>query len=208
MSKETFVKTLGVIVTISGLAVIIGWLYDIPVIKSISPNWISMKFITAISFVLSGFILYFITQVKTENLAAKQIVLSVAALSILMIMVTFIAGLIFGIHTGLEGMFVYDIDQLINVSTPGRPSIPAIICFILTAVSAILVLLEVNKLKFLLKTTGIIIALIALTAVAGYVFNIPPLYYSVKNISNPIAFHAAALFIVVGTGIFIGSDLQ
>lgn len=207
MSKETFVKTLGFIVIISGLAVITGWIYDIPVLKSVYPSWASMKFAAALSFVMSGFILYFLADTKKERLAVKQIILSGAALGITLIMGTFLASGVFGMYTGIEHMFIRDIAAPATFF-PGRPSIAAMVCFILTALSAIFTLLELDKLKFLLRAIGVIIALIGLTAVIGYLLGMPALYYSVKNFNNPIAFHAAALFVIIGIGIFMGSDLR
>jgi hypothetical protein len=42
------------IIFLAGIIVVIGWLLDIEVLKSILPYWVTMKFTTAISFILSG----------------------------------------------------------------------------------------------------------------------------------------------------------
>ena len=51
---------LSLVVIIASIMVIIGWIFDISILKSISPTWVSMKFDTAITFLLSGITLYFI----------------------------------------------------------------------------------------------------------------------------------------------------
>ncbi|MBS3176658.1 hypothetical protein J4457_05480 [Candidatus Woesearchaeota archaeon] len=51
-------KILAFIVMLGGVIVVIGWILGVPLIKSIMPQWVAMKFSTAISFFLSGLILY------------------------------------------------------------------------------------------------------------------------------------------------------
>jgi|GEM_PF-6108901 len=46
------------VITISFI-VLLGWLLNIPVLKSISPYWISMKSNTALSFLLAGISILF-----------------------------------------------------------------------------------------------------------------------------------------------------
>ena len=60
--KRNIAKGLSLLVIIAGIAVILGWIFDIAVLKSISPAWTSMKFVTAFTFILSGITLYFIVR--------------------------------------------------------------------------------------------------------------------------------------------------
>ncbi|MFQ5586088.1 MAG: hypothetical protein ACE5GF_04615 [Thermodesulfobacteriota bacterium] len=46
-------RLLGIIVTLTGLMVMVGWIIDIPILKSILPHWVTMKFSTALSFMAS-----------------------------------------------------------------------------------------------------------------------------------------------------------
>jgi len=43
-------KILSLIVMVAGVLVLIGWIFDISVLKSISPAWVTMKLTTAIAF--------------------------------------------------------------------------------------------------------------------------------------------------------------
>jgi hypothetical protein len=56
--KRKIAKVLSPAVIIAGIAVMMGWIFDIGILKSISPNRISMKFNTAIAFVLNDISLY------------------------------------------------------------------------------------------------------------------------------------------------------
>ena len=44
----------GLFATVAGIAVLVGWLFDIPRLKSVLPGFVSMKSNTAIGFVLAG----------------------------------------------------------------------------------------------------------------------------------------------------------
>jgi len=57
-SKRKTAKALSLIVSAVGIVVIVGWILNIGILKSLSGNWISMKFDTAIAFVFSGISLY------------------------------------------------------------------------------------------------------------------------------------------------------
>jgi len=60
MKKQAAAKILANIVMITGVMVMFGWVADIPILTSILPQWVTMKFSTALSFFISGVVLYFI----------------------------------------------------------------------------------------------------------------------------------------------------
>jgi hypothetical protein len=60
--QRKIAKALSLVVIIAGIMVIIGWIFDIAILKSIFPHWVSMKFDTAIAFILSGITLYSIVR--------------------------------------------------------------------------------------------------------------------------------------------------
>src|SRR4030043_106065 len=79
-------KMLAAVVGIAGVVVMLGWIFDIGVLKSISPHWVSMKFDTAIAFVLSGITLYFIVRAVEGEFDKAQVVLSITSLVIILLM--------------------------------------------------------------------------------------------------------------------------
>jgi hypothetical protein len=52
--SNRFAKGISLVVIAAGLAVIGGWIFNIGLLKSLSPAWVSMKFSTAVAFVASG----------------------------------------------------------------------------------------------------------------------------------------------------------
>jgi hypothetical protein len=199
--KRRIAKVLSLIVIIAGITVIIGWILDISILKSISPAWVSMKFDTAIAFVLSGITLYFIARAAEGEFDKAQVALSITSLIIILLMGTLFFSAIFKIRTGTEDLFIKEAAGTVKTVTPGRPSVPTMFNFILIASAGILTTLNPANLRSKLKIIGVIVGLIGATAVAGYCLNVPHLYYYIEGVNSAIACHTAALFMVLGIGL-------
>jgi hypothetical protein len=193
-------KAISLFVTVAGLAVMAGWIFDIGALKSVSPAWISMKFSTAIAFVASGVTLYFLVRAREGEFEKAQIALSITSLIISLIMGLLFFSDIFGVKTGIEDLFIKDTDRVQSV-VPGMPSAPTMINFMLVALAAILALLNSANLVEKLRIIGIIIGTIGALSVAGYIFNAPLLYYYIEGINSAMALHTSLLFILFGVGL-------
>lgn len=198
--KRKIAKGLSLVVIIAGVTVIIGWIFDIGILKSISPAWVSMKFDTAVAFVLSGITLYFITRAVEGEFDKAQVVLSITSLIIILLMGTLFFSAVLGINTGAEELFIKDKTANDKTIVPGQPSLPTMFNFILIAAAGILTTLNPGNLRSKLKIIGVIVGLIGSLAVVGYIFNTPVLYYFIEGVNSAIALHTAALFIVLGIG--------
>ena len=194
-------KVLAMIVSIAGAVVMIGWIFDIGILKSISPYWASMKFDTAVAFVLSGISLYFIARAIEGEFDKAQVVLFIASLIITLLMGTLFLSALLKIHTGFEDLFVKEAAGTVKTVTPGRPSLPTMANFLLISFACILTILNPDKLPSKLKITGMAVGIIGALAVVGYIINAPYLYYFVEGINSAMACHTAILFVLLGTGL-------
>lgn len=201
MSGKNIVKVLSIVVAISGAVVMAGWVFDIRILKSISPDWISMKFGTAIAFVASGITLYFIARAKEGAFDQAQVVLFVTSLTIILLMGTLFFSTLFGIHTGAEDLFVKELNLSEKTIVPGRPSLPTMVNFILIALAGILTTLNLKKLQPKLKIIGLAVGMTGAAAIAGYIINAPLLYYFIEGVNSAMALHTAILFVLIGAGL-------
>ena len=199
-------QTLSIVVAISGTVVIAGWILDISVLKSISPAWISMKLTTALAFILSGITLYFIAGTFKNEFDRAQVAISITSLTLILLMGTLFFSHFLNVHTGIEDIFVRDTDISGYTVVPGRPSLPTMFGFMLIALAGIITLFRYSKLGYAFKAIGIMVGLIGALPVAGYIGNIPALYYFVSGVSSAIALHTAILFIMIGAGFICLSD--
>jgi|WetSurMetagenome_2_1015567.scaffolds.fasta_scaffold66387_2 hypothetical protein len=196
-----FVKILAVFVALAGLAVMAGWIFDIGFLKSVSPAWISMKFMTAIAFILSGILLYFITRAREGETDKSQIVLFIASLVIILLMGTFFFSSFFGVHTGLEELFIKDPGNTAKTVVPGRPSLPTMLAFLFMGLAGILTMMSVKNLLVKLRILGILIGFIGALAITGYIIGVPVLYYYIPGINSAIALTTAIMLLALGTGL-------
>ena len=199
--KYKIAKFLSLVVLAAGVLVIIGWVFDIGILKSISLSWISMKFATAIAFVLSGVTLYFIVRALEGEFDKAQVVISITSLIIILLMGTLFLSAILGVHTGIEDLFIKDAPDGTKSVVPGRPSVPTMFNFMLIGAAGILTIMNPRRLQPKLMIIGLIISAIGAVAIVGYCIDVPLLYYYIEGANSAIAFHTVALFVLLGIGL-------
>jgi len=200
---QKIAKILAIVVVIVGILVTIGWVLDIGTLKSISPNWVTMKLSTAVSFIFSGVTLYFITRIQEGKSAAAQVALPASGLIIFLFMITLLVSVFAGIRTGIEDLFIKETGEAVETTTPGRPSVATIINFILIITTCIFALSDSTKFKKSLSWIGAIVAAVGGLSVVGYAVNSPVLYYSIEDVSTAMALHTSILFVMLGVGLIL-----
>jgi len=167
-----------------------------------------MKFATAFCFILSGIIVYFLTFGKEKRKEARQIILIILPMILVLVMGTLFLGSIFGLQTGMENIAFIDIHEIQTPIFQGRPSVATMIAFLLIAsIGFLFNLHKSTKTAFLI--IGSVVGIIGLVGVIGYITNLPLLYYEIPGFSNAIAVHTTCLFSLLGLSIFlIGSGQE
>ncbi len=201
MDKRTAAKVIALAISMAGIAVMLGWLFNIPLLKSLSPAWVSMKFSTAFAFVLSGITLYFLARAREGEFEKAQVVLFITSLILLLLMGTMLFSALFRMHTGIEDLFIKDAAGAVKTVVPGRPSMPTMLNFILMAVAGILTLVNIKRLRTALRTIGLVVGSIGAVAIAGYIIGAPVLFYYIEGINSAIALTTAGLFVLLGMGL-------
>lgn len=201
MEKNNIPEAIGAIVSLAGVVVMAGWFLGIGALKSILPASVSMKFSTALSFVLCGVMLYFLARFQKKERDPAIIIISAISMSVLLIAASLLASTIIGVSTGVEEMFVKDLTNATGTVMPGRPSIATMVSFILIAMSGILTVINVRQLSKITAVFGPIVAMIGSAAISGYIINQPLLYFAVSGVSSAMAVHTAVLFVFLGVGL-------
>ena len=181
MSKRKIAKLLSLLVIIAGIAVIIGWMFDIGFLTSISPAWRSMRIVTALGFILSGATVYFIARALEGEFDMAQVALSITSFTIVLLMGVSLFSNILGL-SGVEDLFIRRASADEKPIILGRPAMLAIVNFLLIAAAAILVMWKMENLQPKLKIIGLIVALIGATATLGYIINVPVLYHFLQGL--------------------------
>lgn len=208
IKKISIAEIIGLVIALAAMVVIVGWYLNITALKSILPYWVSMKFSTALAFLLSGIELCFIARLQRKIRNAALIVLPIASMIIMLFMVSLLAATFIGTSVGVEEFFVKDSMLAVLSIIPGRPSVATMINFILIALAGVLASFRFSVFNQALIAIGLIVGLIGITAVFGYIFNQPLLYFFLPGKSSAMAIHTAILFVLWAGGAIIAAKYK
>jgi len=201
------VRILSAVVIIIGLVVIIGWSLDIDTLKSIIPDSVTMKFSTAVSFLMSGITIMLMNEWRNNNSEFSRIFLFAPLIIISFFMATLLVTTIMGTTTGVSNLFVQDDSGAIGTIKAGTPSVGTMINFILIItvgfISLLLVQFAENKFKKFAIILGGIVLVLGIIALLGYVIEEPALYYQIAGFSGAMAIHTAIAFCLIGISMIL-----
>jgi PAS domain S-box-containing protein len=195
----------GLIVAGLGLVVLLGWVADIAVLKSILPQWATMKFNTAACFLMGGLALLLSrTQVSKKS---RRIGLGFAGA------ITVMAGLtlsqyIFSRDLGIDQLFWSSNQDITQTSAPGRMSPVTAFCFMLLGLALLTLDWKTPGGRRPALIPALIVAFTGLLVCAGYLYGVRSLY-SLSTFSS-IALHTAICLMILASGILCsrqGNDL-
>jgi signal transduction histidine kinase len=189
-----------------GIIVIIGWIFDIHVLKNISSSFVTMKLSTAISFVMSGVIIYLMNEIKAKNSSVAKVYLPAPIIVIIFFMITLLVSNLAGIRTGIEDIFISETEAVKSL-TPGRPSVGTMVSFILVIIASLLFTMDQQRNKLFFIVGDVIIAISGLSLI-GYATDLSFLYYEIENVSTAMALHTSITFILVGISMILLSQIK
>ncbi len=201
VNRQSIVNAISFITLIVGISVIIGWILDIELLKSVFAFGITMKFWTALCFLLSGIILY---NLGRPNRKALKLTLATA---IVIIMGVSLIGNLAGFSIGLEKFLFSVSDYERFAGVPGYPAIMTCVCFLLFAF-AVFCRHLIRKCYLQMLIPGTLMCLIGILALIGYLFNIPELYYYFRTLasySTGMAVSTSIIFVLLGIGIILSA---
>jgi PAS domain S-box-containing protein len=182
-------RLLGLVILCLGVSVMLGWIFNIPLLKSIHPTFATMKFNTALLFTLSGLAVY---TLPADNRYKKLIPYSIALIAGLTLL-----QYLFGWNLGIDELFVAE--TLSPNAAPGRMSVITAIDFMLISVS----LISINFRPYLSQICAYMLAIIALLVLAGYLYNVPALYN--VFIFSTVALHTAVAFLLLAAALVLAN---
>lgn len=173
-----------------GLIVLIGWFLNIAPLKSILPNAATMKFNTALGFILAGGSLWFVREAGF-NQERKRIGQVLAGLVLILGLLT-LSEYLFQWDPGIDQLLVKDLATPANAH-PGRMSEITAVGFSLIGLAVLLIHTRISQ------YLSFSVALLSYLAVVGYLFDFSALY-QLPGYSS-IALHTAIGFFILSLGI-------
>lgn len=187
----------GLAILISSL-VLLGWTFNLPILRSILPGQPHMVPHTAVAFIL--------TSLSLGTLKKSSVVSALCALAVILIAALTISEYVGGLDLGFDKLLFSQRLQVIDNSFPGRPSPHTAIGFLLVGMA--LLLTRTNGRSYrVAQGLALSAALIASMALIGYIYEVTFLYSI--SAQTGMALHTALIFIALGVGIlFVHPEQQ
>lgn len=194
-SRLYFISEVSALLTLlTGIIVIAGWIVNIPLLKSLHPDFVSMKFNTALSFFLSGLSALIIhrfdgsTWLKRTGLITVSFIMAVSFLTLYQY--------IWGINLGIDEIFVKDSPDALYTFSSGRMALNTSFCFILAGTALMFAFFKKNSAAQIL---ALFLFLFNLTGLLGYLYNVPEVYGF--SVFTKMALHTITGFIFLSISI-------
>ena len=189
-------QVLGMLTVLLGLTVLAGWAFHIETLKTVFPDYVSMKANTALCFVLSGtaLLLGYLSRPQAWKKSGMLLLVSLVLLVSGLTLLEYLTGYSIGID---QGLFM-DAATSPGTSQPGRMAPNTALIFLLFG-SAIILLSRGPRgamTAHSLALTGLFIALLALI---GYLFD-AQIFISIFSLTR-VALHTIIGFWLLGLAI-------
>ncbi|MEO6851373.1 MAG: PAS domain S-box protein [Mucilaginibacter sp.] len=179
----------GFLSIITGTLVLIGWVFDVAILQTVLPQFASMKFNTAIEFVLLGFALL-LTPFQVKR--SYRIVSLVLCLLVIVLSFTSLIETIFQFNSGIDQLFIADITSInLHLPYPGRMSPITATCFVLLGFSFLGLATKSNLTHVISQYLLNFVTAISTIALIGYLYGLS-VFYS-QNYTGSVSIHTAVL---------------
>ncbi|OGQ87404.1 MAG: hypothetical protein A2512_01570 [Deltaproteobacteria bacterium RIFOXYD12_FULL_56_24] len=200
--RESILLLAGLLSVFAGGLVILGWAFDITGIKSLSPDWVSVKANTALGFILAG------SALLLSSLPSSTLSIRLARLCALLcglIGLLTLAEYLFAWNPGFDQWLFVEPTNTLGTSHPGRMAPDTAVCFVLLAAGLVLISSSrKSSSKFWAASIcGSLIIAGGLAAIFSYLSqNIGAFgFWGLTLMAVPTAY----LFVLLGSAIIIGA---
>ncbi|MEQ6917142.1 sensor domain-containing protein [Halomonas aquatica] len=188
-------RHLGWVIMAVGILVLMSWWLDIEVGKSVFLGFASMKFNTALCFVVSGWLLY--RQLPRDHISPGSPASRLGAASIIAVSSLTLVEYASGWNLGIDNLMVLDTDTD-PAEFPGRMSIVTATCFLLTGLALFAATLQSLRCLILCQALALLVVFTGFTALTGYLYGVEQ--FRLFAFST-LALHTSVLFVLLGAGL-------
>ena len=170
---KDFSEYSSIILIIIGILILIGWVFDITILKSPGPNFSTIKSNVALCFILIGASLW-LQQTKRINKRNQQIAQILAVIVALIGFLTIMEHL-FNLNFGIDQILFTEPLGALNTSAPNRMAFNSAFALLLTGISILILDKKIGRYRpaqLLMLIEGFVTFL----ALMGYVYNASNLY--------------------------------
>jgi len=202
--------TLSIGMIVIGISVIVGWLFDITFLKSVSSSYIPTKPNSAIAFIISSMALLLqYSQPDEQPLSMTITGKLIGAMLTIFALLTLIEH-VSGYNFAIDQIFIQETSSYQIAFAPGRPTPFTTLIFMMIGLT--LIMLDLRGLNFLVQILASLIGVAGLMVITGLTYNtslyansqlIPYIYASIQTSICFILFSLALLFMRCTEGFMV-----
>lgn len=187
------------IVTAGGILVVLGWLFDWPTVKGVLPGLATMKFNTALGFILCGVSLFLRRHPGDPSHQPETLWGMICGVMVALLGAATLSEYIWGWRLGIDELVVRDLGHDTGMIAPGRMAPVTAVCFVLFG--STLAALDWKPFGWFRPAECFVVlaTCLALMAVEGYILGVSALYHFF--LVAHIALNTSILFVALGIGI-------
>ncbi|WP_190908697.1 PAS domain-containing protein [Anabaena catenula] len=196
-ARQLSVK-LGIITAFIGFSVLIAWIFNLPVLKSVLPGLVTMKVNSALGFIFSGTSLWFWHQPRQQKLFPPQLLSQFLAVIVTLIGLLTLIQYGFNINLRIDELLIKESINAVATFSPGRMALSTALCLFWIGLALIFLSKRMISIAQGLALGSFLIALLGLL---GYVFRISVFYYLMPV--TAMALHTSVGLILLGLGVLL-----
>lgn len=198
---DRLMKISALLPVILGLAGLAGWVFDFPLLVTLIPGTTAFKFNAALSVVILGMVLFFLSIPISEQRRKLSGFLSAA---VFVISAATITQHLFGISLGIDELFVSDTISTPETNIPGRAGINTLLILLFLSPAVFLIAARgKNSTSYYLSLIPLSLSFLGIT---GYIFEERMLYGFLRYSS--MSFPAALSLFFLSSGTVIASGVR
>lgn len=187
-----------IVILVSGL-VLIGWMLDIPTLKSVLPSLVTMKANTAIALLLSGISLWLLQKLEVSQ--RRRRIGQTLALTVASIAVVTLSQYLFSWNLGIDQLVFREMPGAIETSHPGRMAPTTALNFVFISFALLILGQKTQRHQSLFVFLTLTAALISWLSLLGYAYEVE-FFYGVASYTS-MALNTSISFIVLCVGLLL-----
>ncbi|MBD2130177.1 PAS domain S-box protein [Microcoleus sp. ZQ-A2] len=200
-SLQRVAKVAAAFVVSIGCLVLIGWILDMDILKSVLPGLVTMKANTALGFVLSGTSLFLLIEPSSKQRLAGRL----CSLFVIAICLATLVEYVLGWNLGIDQLLATDDPQPINTLSPGRMSPLTAVCFTWIGIALWLSGAKTRQVTTALirwvEVLSVLTSLSAVQVLIAYLYQVQAILGFI--VYTHMAVHTALCFVVLSVGILL-----
>ena len=193
--KNAFPRVAGALTIAAGTTVIIGWIVDLPLLKSLHPGLVSMKANTALAFVLAGISLLLLS---SQGESKQKVIARFLAFMVFLIGLFTILEYVFTWDAGIDQLLFHEPQGTIGTYSPGRMALNTAISFCLLGITVVTMRRKKRWSNVLAQFAPLVVAFFGLLVLLSYAYGLTG--FIGIAIYTRMALHTAVTFVLLSVG--------